>query len=230
MQSRTDNAEGSGLPTVDPFLNPTTDDTALMASEEFQNILDTTMAASINKALASAMGAMSASFSQTLTQALSQAHNAHIATSVVHPPSATADVVSRKAKNKTKHLIFHSTDKAMPITTDPPLAIKEGALQPRKRASGRAKAVRSWKRARALNEWSDSDRSEEDEVPDTPDYASYDEAESEVEGPVFEVREELTSTPLVSDATLEGRRRVNPCSTRKACTTRVLRSGSHPHT
>ncbi|CAH2224287.1 Hypothetical predicted protein [Pelobates cultripes] len=93
----------------------------------------------------------------------------------------------------------------MPIVTDPPLAITDGVLQPRKRASGRAKAVRSWKRACALEDWSDSDQSEEEEISDTPDYASYDEAGSEAEGPFdFKAQEDLTSTALGSDATPGG--------------------------
>ncbi|CAH2283781.1 Hypothetical predicted protein [Pelobates cultripes] len=78
----------------------------------------------------------------------------------------------RKVKAKNKHLSYHSYDQAMPNKTNPPSVITDGVLPPCKRANGRAKVAISWKRAHALENWSDS---REEKVSDIPDYASYDE-------------------------------------------------------
>ncbi|CAH2223489.1 Hypothetical predicted protein [Pelobates cultripes] len=104
--------------------------------------------------------------------------------------------MARKVKAKSKHLSYHSNDQAMPNQMDSPSAITDGALPPCKRATGWAKAEQIMEAACALEDWLDSDRSEE-EVSNAPDHAYYNEAGSEAEEPFdLGAQEALTSTAL----------------------------------
>ncbi|CAH2295543.1 Hypothetical predicted protein [Pelobates cultripes] len=108
-----------------------------MPSEEFQALLDSTMAGSIQRAIASAMGLMSSSISQTLAQALFIPKRSHANMVTADKSAPTA----RKATSKTKHISPHLMNQALPELTAMLDAVPGGAI-PRKRATGRAKATR----------------------------------------------------------------------------------------
>ncbi|CAH2220564.1 Hypothetical predicted protein [Pelobates cultripes] len=124
------------------------DDATLMASVEFQTLLDGTMTNSISKALTSAMVVMSSTITQSITQALMQAQLAP------HAPMQRATVPNitlpgHKALCKPKHAIPPPIDQVTPGLTDTPQAVHDGAQQLCNRATGRAKAPRTWKWVRA---------------------------------------------------------------------------------
>ncbi|CAH2292638.1 Hypothetical predicted protein, partial [Pelobates cultripes] len=136
-----------------------------MASEEFQSLLDSTMAQSINKALASAMGVMSSSITQSVTKALIQSQSCG-PQSTLNPGTTNVVQPGRKALTKSKHIASPPELQVQPAMTGTPQAVKDGAIPPCNRAPGRAKSARSWKRARAQEDSSDSDRSLEEEYDD----------------------------------------------------------------
>ncbi|CAH2315320.1 Hypothetical predicted protein [Pelobates cultripes] len=123
-------------------------------SEEFHSLLDATMTKSVTQAIVTAMGAMS----ETLTQSISNA----ILASSSHPsglrpmaqPDKPVPLSGRKATEKTHHMGKHTsknstTDRIRPVTT-------EDVGPPCKRATHRAKAMRTWKWEKAQTETSDS--------------------------------------------------------------------------
>ncbi|CAH2276052.1 Hypothetical predicted protein [Pelobates cultripes] len=122
------------------------------------------------------MGTVSSSLSHTIQQALTQP----LAPSMMpNPQPALQPQASRKVHAETKHISPNVTH-VLPALTDMPMAVQDRALL-RKRAAGRAKSARKWKRARAhVNEGSDSDLSGETDS-DAPDYASYEEGGSDAE-------------------------------------------------
>ncbi|CAH2312754.1 Hypothetical predicted protein [Pelobates cultripes] len=122
-----------------------------------QTLIDDTMSQAMTKALMSAMGLMSDSISQTLTHALIQAQKSAQPTSAQIVPVTTPlqPQTGRKALAKMKHSSMPQMDSHAPVT--------DGAsIQPRKRATSRAKSARLWKRARAQVD-SESDLSDIEE-------------------------------------------------------------------
>ncbi|CAH2329810.1 Hypothetical predicted protein, partial [Pelobates cultripes] len=121
-------------------------------SEEFHSLLDATMSRSVTQAIYSAMGAMSDNLSHSIT-------NAIMASTTNMPRArATADGSvrreGRKAISKTHNVQIPTSkkklmDRVRPVTT-------EVVGPPQKRATRREKAVRTWKRAKALTDSSDS--------------------------------------------------------------------------
>ncbi|CAH2249385.1 Hypothetical predicted protein [Pelobates cultripes] len=127
-------------------------------SEEFQALLDATMSRSVTQAIFTAMGAMSDTLSHSISSAIrASGHNPGSA-----PPisSDSKPMVpsGRKATCKSHHLSgatsrTSKTDRLRPVEID-------DVVLPRKRAPRRAKTVRTWKRAKALSDPSDSDSEE----------------------------------------------------------------------
>ncbi|CAH2301903.1 Hypothetical predicted protein [Pelobates cultripes] len=110
-----------------------------MSSVEFQALLDSTMTGSIQRPLCPPY--VSSCISQILAQALliSQVSPATMVMADKLAPTA------RKATTKMKHVSPHSMNQALPELTDMLDAVPDGAIL-RKRATGRAKATRKWKR------------------------------------------------------------------------------------
>ncbi|CAH2222969.1 Hypothetical predicted protein [Pelobates cultripes] len=127
-------------------------DANMMASEEFQSLLDVTMTNFINKASASAMGVISSTITRFVTQVFMQGHSTTQA-----PPQTSC-----KALSKHKHPDAPPHTQDNPGLNDMPQAVQGGAQQPRNRAAGRAKVARHWKRERAHDIMSDSDYSYEE--------------------------------------------------------------------
>ncbi|CAH2324444.1 Hypothetical predicted protein, partial [Pelobates cultripes] len=126
-------------------------------SEEFHSLLDATMSRSVTQAIYSAMGAMSDNLSHSITTAIK-------ASTYLPRARAVADGSvrreGRKAISKTHHVQTPTskkelTDRVRPVTA-------EVVGPPRKRATRRAKAARTWKRAKALSDSSDTDSDSEE--------------------------------------------------------------------
>ncbi|CAH2299258.1 Hypothetical predicted protein [Pelobates cultripes] len=98
------------------------------------------MAQSINKALASTMGVMSSSITQSITRALMQSQSSgpqstqNLGTTNVAQPG-------RKALAKSKHIASPPELQVQPALTDTPQAVNDGAIPPRNRAPGQAKSA-----------------------------------------------------------------------------------------
>ncbi|CAH2285532.1 Hypothetical predicted protein [Pelobates cultripes] len=125
------------------------------------------------------MGAMS----DNLTQSISNAIMASGHSSGDHSSKAQDDepapLSSRKATAKIHHMgkqtsKMFMTDRLRPVTD-------EDVGPPRKRASHRAKAVRSWKWAKAGKEISDSDSDQEEVLSESEDMGSQDSENSSPE-------------------------------------------------
>ncbi|CAH2222089.1 Hypothetical predicted protein [Pelobates cultripes] len=137
-----------------------------MASEEFQSLLDSTMAQSINRALTSAMGVMSSSITQSITEALIQTQTSGMQNTRNPGPTNMAQP-GRKALAKSRHVASPPELQVQPASNDTPQAVKDGAIPPRTGAPGQAKSTRAWKRARAHGDSSNSDRSLEEQYDDS---------------------------------------------------------------
>ncbi|CAH2306354.1 Hypothetical predicted protein [Pelobates cultripes] len=137
------------------------DDANMMASEEFQTLLDITTTNSIKKALTSAMGVMSSTITRSITQALMKGHPR------TQAPPQTSDMPSihlpgHKTSSKRKHPDPPPHIQDNPGLKDMPQAVQDGVQQPRNRATGRAKVARHWKQMRAYEIMSDLDYSDEE--------------------------------------------------------------------
>ncbi|CAH2249414.1 Hypothetical predicted protein [Pelobates cultripes] len=120
-------------------------------SEEFHSLLDATMSKSVTQAIYTAMGVMSDNISHSISNAI-MASNPKI----THARAAEECPLrreGRKAISKTHNVGKHASkielrDRVRPVTP-------EVVGPPRKRATCRAKAARTWKRAKALTDSSD---------------------------------------------------------------------------
>ncbi|CAH2248598.1 Hypothetical predicted protein, partial [Pelobates cultripes] len=148
-------------------------------NSEFHSLLDATMTKSVTQAIVTAMGAMS----ETLTQSISNAILAsNTDPSGLRPKAQTdkpAPLSGRKAMEKTHHTGKHTsknstTDRTRPVTT-------EDMGPPRKRATHRAKAVRTWKWAKAQTETSDSGSDIEEVMSESEDIGSLESGDSSPE-------------------------------------------------
>ncbi|CAH2319179.1 Hypothetical predicted protein [Pelobates cultripes] len=83
--------------------------------------------------------------------------------------SAMGDMSSSITQSITRALMQTQSSGSQSTTArnDTPQAVKDGAIPPRNRASGRAKSARAWKRAHAHEDSSNSDRSLEEEYDDS---------------------------------------------------------------
>ncbi|CAH2285240.1 Hypothetical predicted protein [Pelobates cultripes] len=127
-------------------------------SQEFHSLLDATMSRSVTQAIYSAMGAMSDNLSHSITTALKASTTNLPRARAVADGSLRRE--GRKAISKTHHVQTPTskkelTDRVRPVTA-------EVVGPPRKRATRRAKAARTWKRAKALSDSSDTDSDSEE--------------------------------------------------------------------
>ncbi|CAH2283765.1 Hypothetical predicted protein [Pelobates cultripes] len=129
-------------------------------SEDFQALLDATMNKSATQAIFNAMGVMSDTLSHTISSAImASGRNPGSAPPIT---SDTKPMVpsGRKATGKSHHLTgvtskISVTDRLRPVEN-------EDVVLPSKRSLHREKAVRIWKRAKALPDSSDSDSDSEE--------------------------------------------------------------------
>ncbi|CAH2273962.1 Hypothetical predicted protein [Pelobates cultripes] len=124
-------------------------------SEEFHSLLDATMAKSVTQAIFTAMGTISDNLTQSISHAIMVSGQGSGDQNPKAPNAEPAPLSGRKAPAKTHHMGTYTsktvvTDRLRPVTD-------EDVGPPRKRASHRAKAVRSWKWVKANKDISDSD-------------------------------------------------------------------------
>ncbi|CAH2326228.1 Hypothetical predicted protein [Pelobates cultripes] len=141
-----------------------------MNSEELHSLLDATMTKSVTQAVYSAMGVMSDTLSHSISHALLAAQQAstHIA------PNPTEHITGKASGRKATKKARHMDEKASKtLRTDRERPVKDNVVAPQQRATHRAKSVRSWKRAKAQVESSESDSEQEEAWSESDDEDSF---------------------------------------------------------
>ncbi|CAH2306453.1 pleckstrin homology domain-containing family M member 3 [Pelobates cultripes] len=139
-------------------------------SEELHSLLDATMTKSVTQAVYSAMGVMSDTLSHSISHALLAAQQAstHIAPNPME--HITGKASGRKATKKSRHM---DEEASKTLRTDRERPVKDNVVAPQQRATHRAKSVRSWKRAKAQVESSESDSKQEEAWSESDDEDSF---------------------------------------------------------
>ncbi|CAH2294592.1 Hypothetical predicted protein [Pelobates cultripes] len=135
-----------------------------MDSEELHSLLDAAVAKSVRQAIFTAMGAMSDNISHLITHAL-RSTQLPPALTANPPESKPVAPTGRKSTKKSCHLHKDASKTLRPVT--------EHVVAPQLRAPHQAKSVRNWKRAKALNESSESDSDQEEAQSESDEEDSY---------------------------------------------------------